>query len=168
MPTEAPLTTRQVVETVLLDPQERRGLIAYARIRHGIQDQDAEDLLQDTAFDLLRQRRYVHSPQGFVFAVFRSRCRHFIRSRRVHDRLFKRSETHTEQLPGSTSVEKMERRLVIRQALDGISSICRRLLAAHYIHGQSLREAAARMTVAYSGVSTTITRCLRKLKACLS
>jgi RNA polymerase sigma factor (sigma-70 family) len=167
MSTEAPQTTRQVVETVLLDPQERRKLVGFARGRYGIQFQDAEDLLQETALDLLRQRQYVHSPRGFVFAVFDRRCSHFIRDRRVREKVLESSAESREPVsdPGPA---RLDCRLAIRHALGGISSTCRKLLAAHYVQGQSLRETAATMTLAHSGVSTAISRCLRRLRACLS
>jgi RNA polymerase sigma factor (sigma-70 family) len=163
---EAPQTTRQVVETVLLDPHERQKLIGFACSRFGILPEDAEDLLQETALELLRQRHYVHSPRGYLFTVFKKRCVRLLRLRRL--------EGNWGPLPDGAACpssdplgETRDRGIAIRQALCRISSACRRLLAAHYIEGKSLRETAAHMARAASGMGNTIDRCLKRLRACM-
>ncbi len=169
MSTEVPPTARQVAEALLLDTQRRGKLVAYARSHFGIALEDAEDLLQDTALELLRQRGYVgSSPHGFVFAVFRARCGRFFRTHLRRDEIFAKAADECEAIPHPAGPERMDQRLALRQALCGISSSCRRLLSAYYVEGQSLREAAERMTVAYSGVWKTINRCLRRLRECLN
>jgi DNA-directed RNA polymerase specialized sigma24 family protein len=85
MTLETPSLARSVVETVLLDTEERSRLIGYARVRFGIDRDNAEDLLQETALEILRQRSLVRSPKGFVFTVFHARCSRFLR-RNVADR----------------------------------------------------------------------------------
>lgn len=77
MSADAPPTPRQVAEAVLLDENQRRRLFAYAGSRFGISREDSEDILQDTALELLRCRSSVRSPEGFVFAIFRARCARF-------------------------------------------------------------------------------------------
>jgi RNA polymerase sigma factor (sigma-70 family) len=165
---EAPQTTRQVVETVLLDPHERHKLAAFAYARFGIGQQDSEDLLQDTALELLRQRHYVHSPQGYLFAVFRMRCVRFFRDRKASGVTVEIKETMLDPASHPAELEKSDKSLAIRQALCRISSVCRKLLASHYIEGKSLRETATDLARASSGVGNTITRCLKRLRACLN
>jgi RNA polymerase sigma factor (sigma-70 family) len=162
----APPTAGQIAEAVLLDPQRRRKLFRYACLQFGIHEEDAEDLLQETALELLRYRSYVRSPEGFVFAVFRARCTRFSGSRRTRQALFSRSpvEEPAAQAPPADGVEE----LALREALTEISSSCRRLIRAYYIEGQSLREAAQTMSLAYSSIGKTISRCLRKLRECLA
>ncbi len=167
METDAPRTTREVAEAVLLDPQQRNKLLLYAGSRFGIGNEDAQDLLQDTALGLLRQRTYVESPTGYVFAAFRVRCCRFVEAHRVRGEVFA-EEAGLSETPHSAGPEKMERQVALRQALEEISLSCRRLLAAYYIEGRSLRETAEAMTLAYSGVSRTINRCLRRLRECLN
>jgi RNA polymerase sigma factor (sigma-70 family) len=167
MSTEAPQTTRQVVETVLLDPQERRKLMAFAWSRYSIPSEDAEDLLQETALDLLRQRQYVHSPQGYLFTVFRARCIRLLRIR-MSKRTIEVTEAIADPASEAYAQEKSDQQLAIRQALCRISSTCRKLLAARYIHGESLKKAADGTTLVPSGVGTTINRCLKRLRACLN
>jgi len=166
MSSEAPQTTRQVVETVLLDAQERHKLVGFARNRYGIPSQEAEDLLQDTALELLRQRQYVQKPRAYVYAVFRARCSRHTASDRVY---LDGGQISEEAQADSTqpAEEALNRKLMIRQALGTVSSNCRKILAAHYIQGQSLKETAATMSLAHSGVTKTIGRCLQRLRECL-
>ena len=166
MSSEAPQTTRQVVETVLLDAQERHKLVGFARNRYGIPSQEAEDLLQDTALELLRQRQYVQKPRAYVYAVFRARC-----GRHTSDRLHLDGGQISEEVAqvdaGQPADEALNSKLMIRKALGTVSSNCRKILAAHYIQGQSLKETAATMSLAHSGVTKTIGRCLKRLRECL-
>ena len=82
MGAEAPPTTWQVAEAVLLDGHQRGKLLAYARDRFGIPSEDARDLVQETALELLRNQTHVENPGGFVMAVFRSRCCRYVDARR--------------------------------------------------------------------------------------
>jgi len=73
------LTSHAVAQAVVLDGEQRSKLVAYARARFGIAPEDAEDLLQETALELLRQHTIVHNPRGFTFRVFHRRCcRHIL------------------------------------------------------------------------------------------
>src|SRR5439155_19439998 len=67
-------TSHEVALAVVLDREQRSKLVAYARARFGIGREDAEDLLQETALELLRQHTIVHNPRGFTFRVFHRRC----------------------------------------------------------------------------------------------
>jgi RNA polymerase sigma factor (sigma-70 family) len=165
---EAPPTPRQVAEAVLFDARQRSKLVSYASARFGIGVADAEDLLQDTALELLRQRGYVRSPDGFVFAAFRARCGRFAETRRRRGETFSQGLDGFDALPNAAGAESVDRRLSLQEALNVISSACRRLLSAHYIEGQSLNETAETLTSTYSVVSRRINRCLQRLRACLN
>lgn len=166
MAVDAPLTPRQVVETLLLDSNERCRILRFAHTRYGIPMDEAEDLLQDTAVQLLSQQRSVRQPRPYFWAVFRNRCRTHLSARPGNLDMLPISE---ESLETPTSVEDdPDQRIVLRQALAYISSACRRLLVARYLEGQNLRETADRMTLAYSGITKTISRCLKRLRACLT
>lgn len=172
MELEKPSLARSVVETVLLDPGERSRLIGYARLRFGIDRDDAEDLLQETALEVLRQRALVRSPKGFVFTVFHARCSRFLRRNVTDRRLFRPNEpSEPERSPsdsGPPACEAIDSRLALQEALEEISPGCRKLLFAYYFEGRSLREAADATARAYSGVWKTIDRCLKKLRQCLA
>lgn len=167
MSSEAPQTTRQVVETVLLDPHERQKLVGFAYNRYGISSQEAEDLLQDTALELLRQRQYVHKPRAYVYALFRARCSRHPRFNEPRNEGLQRAEELAATGTGTSVDELWNSKLTVRQALGTVSFGCRKLLAAYYIQGQSLKETAATMSLAQSGVTKTIGRCLKRLRACL-
>jgi RNA polymerase sigma factor (sigma-70 family) len=166
MAAEAPPNTWQVADTVLRDPGRRGRLVAFAWCRYGIGAADAEDLLQDTALELLRHRASVQKPEGFVFTVFRSLCARFAASRRRRPEQTGLTGLF-EAMPAGATPEKADRQLALRQALAEISSACRRILAAYYVEGRSLGEAAHSAELAASGARKTISRCLKRLRACL-
>jgi len=167
MELETPSPARSVVEAVLQDPDERSRLMGYARVRFGIDRDTAEDLLQETALDLLRQRSLVRSPKGFVFTVFRARCSRYLR-RNVADRLVFAPVKPRASRGESRDSPTIDSRLALQEALKEISVGCRKLLLAYYFEGRSLREAADVTARAYSGVWKTIDRCLKKLRRCLA
>ncbi len=160
-----PQTPGQAAEAVLLDERHRGRLLGYARVRYGIPASDAEDLLQDTALGLLRQRGYVERAEGFVFAAFRARCLRFIESSRARRERF--SDALDSELPDTDGIEQCDRTIALREALTGISAGCRRLLAAHYVEGLTLSEAAEVFAAPYAAVSKRVSRCLKRLRACL-
>ncbi len=170
MHVEAPPTSRQVAESVLLDPVEQGKLLAYARKRFGIDVDDARDLVQETALELLRQQSVVESPRGFIFAVFRSRCCRFLdacrRTREVFASLPAEQVNFEDECPAPGA--DSEQQFALREALQVISSSCRRLLAAYYVEGKTLVETARRLEMATTGVSKTFNRCLQRLRRCLS
>lgn len=168
MGAETPPTTWQFAEAVILDPSQRHKLLRYASSRFGIGQADAEDLLQDTLLEVLRKRAHVRSPEGFVFTLFRNTCVRHVVTRLRSREIFSEASESAEAMPHPGGPEKIERHLALRQALAGISSACRRLLCAFYIEGRSLREAAEPLSVTEFGVSKTIDRCLRRLRACLN
>ena len=167
MEASAPQTTREVVETILVDQKRRDKLFAYAHSRFGICPDDAQDLLQETAIELLRHQAYVRTPDAFVFSVFRTRCVRFIDSRRTIREKFD-DGAMLENTAGDGRIDGLDRRLDLRGALNSISSSCRQLLCAYYFEGESLREAGRRLSLSYSSVEKTISRCLKRLRRCLA
>ena len=167
MGAEAPPTTGQIAEAVLLDPERRRKLFRYACVQFGINEQDTEDLLQETALELLRYRSYVRSPEGFVFTVFRTRCVRFSSTRRVQHTRFSQEPDAAADVPQPNS-DILDVQVALREALSEISSKCRQLIHAYYMEGQSLKEAARTVDLADSSVARTISRCLQKLRECMA
>jgi RNA polymerase sigma factor (sigma-70 family) len=165
MAAEAP-TTWQVAEAVLVDSGQRGKLIGYARERFGIAPEDADDLLQETALELIRQQAHVHNPDGFVFAVFRNRCRRFLEKRSRRREVF--AEAAEPDAPSPESSCGLDQRLALREALAEVSSACRQILAAHYVEGQTLTDTAQRLALRSSGIFKTLSRCLKRLRKCLS
>jgi RNA polymerase sigma factor (sigma-70 family) len=166
MSANAPPSAQQIAEA-LLDQSSRKKLSAYARSRFGIGSDDAEDVLQETAAELLRFRGYVRSPEGFVFTVFRARCVRYANARRLRRGVFDDDQVACE---GSVAArpESIDRQVALRQAFNEISSSCRRLLTIYYVEGHSLREAARLVSLQYSSVAKTISRCIKRLRECLT
>jgi RNA polymerase sigma factor (sigma-70 family) len=162
------LTSHEVAQAVVLDGEQRSKLVAYARARFGLAPEDAEDLLQETALELLRQQTIVRSPLGFTFRVFHRRCCRFIRMRQADRQVFVPVENPVETACDAAAPETADRQLTLRRVLETISSPCRRILLAYYLEGRSLKETAEAMPTPYPGVWNTINRCLRRLRACLA
>ena len=159
--------SHEIAQAVLLDSEQRSRLVAYARSRFGIESDDAQDLLQETALELLRQRTAVRSPRGFTFKVFHLRCCRFIQARRAQRRVFAAAEGPPETACDTTALETAHRRLELRELLETISSACRKILLTYYVEGRSLQETARAIPLPYSGVWNRINGCLRRLRACL-
>jgi RNA polymerase sigma factor (sigma-70 family) len=167
MLTEAPTTAREVVETLLLSSEERCLLLRIAQGRYRISKDSAEDLLQDIAVDFLGQRQSVRQPRAYLHSVFRLRCSRLTRAPRSDRETVPLAEELADTGPGASVVE-LDRRLYLRQGIQLLSPTCRKLLKARYIEGHSLRESADRIALAYSGITKTISRCLKRLRACLA
>jgi RNA polymerase sigma factor (sigma-70 family) len=161
------MSTTQIAEALLLDQERRRRLFSYACARFGIGSADAEDLLQETVLELLRCQSCVVRPEGFVFAVFRSRCARFVAAQIAAHGVFANEESPKTE-PVSQQSFLADERVALQEGLDTISAACRRLLRAYYVEGQSLREAAQTVSLAYSSVAKTISRCLHRLRQCLA
>jgi len=161
------LTSHEIAQAVALDGEQRSRLVAYARSHFGIGPDDAQDLLQETALELLRQRILVRSPRGFTFRVFHRRCCQFIRHRREDRQVFTHPEEPVEVCDPALA-DTADRHLTLRRVMDTISSSCRKILLAYYVEGRSLKETAQAIPLPYPGVWNTINRCLRRLRACLA
>ena len=162
------LTSHEVAQAVVLDGEQRSKLVAYAHARFGLKPEDAEDLLQETALELLRQQTIVRSPLGFTFRVFHRRCCLFIRLRQAERLVFAPAAEPVETACDTAVLEAADRQLTLRRVLETISSSCRRILLAYYMEGRSLKETAQAIPTSYPAVWNTINRCLRRLRACLA
>ncbi|HEY6065813.1 MAG TPA: sigma factor, partial [Thermoanaerobaculia bacterium] len=117
------------MEGVLLDREQRLRLVAYARARFGIDSDTAEDLLQETAIELLRLRTLVRSPRGFVFTVFHARCCRHLRHAQAERRMFAGDSCADSSAASNTpDSAEIDSRLLVQRALGEISDSCRKLL----------------------------------------
>jgi RNA polymerase sigma factor (sigma-70 family) len=165
MGSQTPPDAPPAAEVSLLAERERTKLLGYARSRFGISTEDAEDLLQDALLELLKRRAQVLKPDAYLFTVFRLSCVRFVVSGRAGRETLEAAAEIAEEL---SAPERIHGRVLLHQALAEISSTCRRILCAFYVEGRSLRETAETLAVAETGVTKTINRCLRRLRACLS
>jgi RNA polymerase sigma factor (sigma-70 family) len=159
-------SSRQVAEAVLQDSTIRRKLITYARSRFGLEASDAEELLQETAFELVRHENQIRDAEAFVFVVFRTRCAHLIRGRRRREKTLR---TH-HGLIGDEAPDpawRLDSQILLREAFSRLSPKCRRLLSARYLEGKTLRESAKIVSLKYLSVRKTLSRCLQRLRGYL-
>ncbi len=155
---------REVAAMVASDEELRERLIGYAVRCLQFDRPTAEDLLHDALLDILRSEEEIHSPEGFALVVFRARCNRYL------GRLIERRECARGAPPVAESSDDRESivaAITLREAFRQLSPTCQKLLRAHYLEGLSLRQVAAELAFAYSGVSTLITRCVRRLRLCV-
>jgi RNA polymerase sigma factor (sigma-70 family) len=154
-------TGAEVAELLVLDQHLVRRLVALAHSRFGIEETDAEDLVQETALEIARSPSLIASPEGFAFQVFHNRCVRFLDRRVKRSRVFVAAQ-EGERQPAPDA--KLDERLLVRAAFARISPTCRGLLQSYYVEGASLKETAARSGHSRKQVWKRLSACLRKLK----
>ncbi len=60
--TKATHSGLEVAEQLLLDPREMGRLMRLADLQFGISRDDAQDLLRETALDIVRERKSIKNP----------------------------------------------------------------------------------------------------------
>src|SRR5664279_4653424 len=115
----------EVAEQLLLDLREVGRLMRMARLQFGIGADDAQDLLQETALDVVRERAGIRHPRAYVTRVFYMQCCQYVRRAvRSRSRLAE-GELPDVAIPEGPAAEDL---LALRQALGRISPGCRGLL----------------------------------------
>lgn len=148
-----------VAEEMLLDPREVGRLTRIARLQFGIGGDDALDLLQETALDVLRERAGIRHPRPYVTRVFYMKCCQYVR-RAVRSR----SRIAAAAIPevAARAGVSPEDLAALRQALGRISPGCRGLLMAHYMEGKSFGEAAREFGFSEKQAWKRFNGCLKK------
>ena len=154
----------EVAEQLLLDSREVGRLMRMARLQFGIGREDAQDLLQETALDVVRERAGIRHPRAFVTRVFYMQCCQYVRRAvRSRSRLVEGSLRDVAS-PEGLAAEDL---LALREALGRISPGCRGLLMAHYMEGKGFGEAAAEFGFSEKQAWKRFNACLRKLRLSL-
>ena len=153
-----------VAEQLLLDPREIARLMRLARLQFGIDADDALDVLQETALDVVRERAGIRHPRAYVTRVFYMQCCQYVR-RAVRSRA-RLSEAGLPDVaaPEGLSADDL---VALRQALGRISPGCRGLLMAHYMEGKGFAEAAREFGFSEKQAWKRFNACLRKLRLSL-
>lgn len=165
--TAAPMSGPAVAERLVLDEPLRERLIEIAAHRFRLDRETAEDLLQETAIELVRSAGLIQKPDGFAYRVFYTRCCHYL-DRETGRRALRERAGPPTALPHTGEADALDLGITLRQALAQVSPACRKLLYFRYIEGRSLEETAHALDKAGSGVSTLISRCLSKLRRLVS
>jgi DNA-directed RNA polymerase specialized sigma24 family protein len=153
----------EVAEHLLLDPREIRRLMRLAKLQFGIGPDDAQDLLQEAALDIVREKKSIQNPRGYVTRVFYMQCCQYVR-RAVRRRAREGRSAFDVAAPAGLHVDE---RLALEEALGRISPGCRGLLMAHYMEGKGFGEAAAEFGFSKKQAWKRFNACLRKLRLSL-
>ena len=164
LPLKGRSTGFEVAEYLVLDRKLVRKLVTLARSRFGIDDADAEDLVQETALEIARSPALIASPEGYAFQVFHNRCARFLERRTRTSALFVET-ADWDRTPAAD--EKLDERVIIRSGFARISASCRALLTSHYVEGASLKETAMRSGHSSKQVWKRLSACLKKLKGAI-
>lgn len=157
-----PLTGAEAAAELVSDPVQRRVLAIWARRKFGFSSEEVDDVIQDTCLDLMHLRGLVRSREALAFRIFTLRCGKILRSRKRHP-----------EAPGFESVLARQEsrdlpaddRVLLREAFEGMSPICRRLVLALYLDGISPLEMARTGRWASPKVVSNMTsRCIRMLR----
>ena len=162
MPSTArPRSGFEVAEFLVLDQRLVRKLVALARSRFGIDETDAEDLVQETALEIVRSPSLIASPEGYAFQVFHNRCARFLEGRTRAGAVFAQSHDW-DRVP--VADQRLDERAIVRAGFARISATCRGLLTSYYVEGASLKETAERSGHSPKQVWKRLSACLKKLK----
>ena len=160
------LTGHEAAAELASDPEQRRKFAAYAWQKFGLPREEADEVIQETCVDLLHLRQLVRSREGLAFRIFTLRCSKDLKARRRRpeatgfESVLARQESR--DLPADD-------RVLLREAFEGMSPICRRLVMALYLEGISPLEMARTGKWASPKVVSNMTsRCIRKLRDRLS
>ena len=151
----------EVAEFLILDRKLVRKLIVLARSRFGIDEVDAEDLVQETALEIARSPALIASPGGYAFQVFHNRCSRFLERRTKRIAFFRETG---ERYRTPAAEDDLVERAIVRAGFARISATCRTLLTSYYVEGTSLKETAARTGHSPKQVWKRLSACLKKLK----
>ncbi len=165
--TPSPKTGRELAERLVLDEALRARLIRVAAERFRIERSTAEDLLQDAALELMRTEGFIHSPDGFAYRVFHSRCCRYIERQVARRQLVTRSPALTRVRPRDEATD-LDLAIALRQVIGRLSPVCQRLLFCRYVEGRSVTETARELARADASVPTLVSRCLERLRRLLS
>lgn len=160
-PLKAGSTGFEVAEFLVLDRKLVCRLVALARSRFGIDDVDAEDLVQETALEIARSSALIASPEGYAFQVFHNRCTRFLERRTKRNAVLVETATWY-RIPETQ--EKLDEKAIVRAGLARISPTCRTLLTSYYVEGTSLKETAIRTGHSPKQAWKRLSACLKKLK----
>lgn len=150
----------QVAEWLTSNNDFRKRLLSYGRNNFGIDRETLDELLQETAVELMCLKYPIAYPEGLALRVFSVRClRHLKRRKDLAD-----YSVQTIGIPAEAPEAVLQLRLDLGRAIQRLSPTCRRVLLAHYVEGKTLRETAGEVGRSAAGISRLASRCLQRLK----
>lgn len=158
--TPAPSEELRVEELIVkLQPKLRRVLGRYR-----VPLEDAEDILQQSFFDLVFKQKSIYNPEAWLLACVRNRCIIYWRRRRAQ-RCDNVDMAILDLLatPEAPSQKRALLRHDLERALGELPERCRDLLRLRYGLGYEPAEAAEALGYRPSSVRKVTSRCLTRL-----
>lgn len=136
-------------------------LIALARKKYDLDEDEAQPLVHDVFLNLLASRRPVDQAQAYlVIGVCRACGEHWRKKRRETSE----SSAWFERIATSRDEDVLVRRLTVQAGLLQLRERCRRTLNLYFVQGCTSKEVAARLGTSQKYAEKLISSCLRKLR----
>lgn len=136
-------------------------LRVLAHRRYGLSAEDAGDVLQHVALEILRRRPRPKSPRAFFTTAFKRRCLDFHRNRKPGRALAESDRTAD---PRGQLVDVT----TLHVGLSRLSPRCRELITRYALEGRTLPETASVTALPPSSLWFRVNRCLGRLRECLT
>lgn len=147
-----------------------KKLIFSIPVKYGLPPEDAADIFQAVSFTLLRELPRLREPQALAAWLIRltvRSCSRWKHEQHTHAAVEIDEENliETQDLPDAL-LEEIDREQACREALDELSSDCRRLVDFLFFTDPPMRydDAARELQLAKGSIGATRMRCLDKLR----
>ena len=161
-----PRPASQPLDFEALVQQAQRPVLRYLGARTA-STAEASDLCQETfvrAYCALAEGQQVEHPIPWLLAIARHVHLEAVRNHRYERQLLERMSRTMGLLWESPWHEKVERRLVVADALEGLSADLREPVLLHYFGGLSVSEVAGHLEITASAVKTRLWRARQALR----
>lgn len=148
------------------------ALVYSVARRNGLEASDAEDCCQQTWMALYVSRHRISDGEklpGWLAATAYRRAMRILRKQASMRRSEERAPDAAPPLTPEDQLLILQRRLILKGALDELDERCRKLLTALFLTEDeiSYRELSQRLKIPFNSLGPTRRRCLSKLKAIL-
>lgn len=137
-------------------------LIALARRKYDIEEDEAGPLVHDVFLNMISSRRPVEQAQAYlVVGLCRACGEHWRRKRREapHSDDFFQQQTRNDG-----GEDAMLRRLTVKASLRTLGERCRQTLNLYFMHGCTSKEVASKLNTTSKYAEKLISGCLEKLR----
>ena len=138
-----------------------RFLIALARRKYDISEEEAQPLVHDVFVNLLASRRPVEHAQAYLVVGLCRACGDYWRRTR---RESPHSEEYLENFASRTEEDAMVRRITVKASLRTLRERCRQTLELYFVQGCTSKEVATKLNTTSKYAEKLISSCLKKLR----
>jgi RNA polymerase sigma factor (sigma-70 family) len=150
-----------------------KNLIFSIPVKLGFDPEHAADVFQSVCLSLLRELPQLREPRALPTWLIRMTARKCFRWEQEQRRYTGMDSNwdapdETRTLP-ETLMQELEREQIVREAVNGLSGECRRLIELLFFSSPPIpyEEAARRLSLATGSIGATRMRCLDKLRRTL-